>query len=240
MSGHGLLVGNDVVDLSDPRMHAKHDDERFVRRVLADEEREAVAASGEPGRFLWALWAAKEAGFKVASKRRHTVPPFVHAAFVVRLAEGGGDAWMGVVHYEELELPVTVYRRPGVLHAVAQHRQASADPRAMIGLSLERLDRAGAPWDGPLDVVRARLTEAEARAVHSAPSAAVRVGAKQEVARVLGAEESRVEIVCPEGPVGRTPPEVHLDGRAADADVSLSHHGGWIAWAWAGLPPAPV
>jgi hypothetical protein len=51
-------------------------------------------------------------------------------------------------------------------------------------------------------------------------------------------DEARVEIVCAPGPASQRPPRVLLDGRDAEADVSLSHDGRWIAWAlWA--PPMP-
>jgi hypothetical protein len=44
-------------------------------------------------------------------------------------------------------------------------------------------------------------------------------------------DEQRVQVVSSEGPKGRVPPEVLLDGGPAGADVSLSHHGRWLAWA---------
>jgi hypothetical protein len=72
--------------------------------------------------------------------------------------------------------------------------------------------------------------------VYSVPSAAVRVGARGDLAGAIGVAERRVEIVCGPGAVGRRPPRVLLDGEETEADVSLSHDGPLIAWAvWAGL-----
>ena len=65
---------------------------------------------------------------------------------------------------------------------------------------------------------------------NSRSSALVRLGARAALARALGVEESRLQVVCGAGPAGRVPPEVLLDGDAAPADVSLSHHGRWLAW----------
>jgi hypothetical protein len=90
-------------------------------------------------------------------------------------------------------------------------------------------------WNGSLEDLMGRFTDREADAVRSVESAAVRLGAREDVARLLGVSEQRVEIVCDPGPAGRRPPRVLLDGSAATADVSLSHDGGWIAWAiWVG------
>ena len=70
-----LVVGNDVVDLSDPRWAHKEGDERFLARVFTPSERRAIEAAPDPARALWAHWAAKEAAFKVVSKRRAPRPP---------------------------------------------------------------------------------------------------------------------------------------------------------------------
>ena len=59
----------------------------------------------------------------------------------------------------------------------------------------------------------------------------MRLGARAALSTALGVEEGRLEIVCAPGATGRRPPRVLLDGSPAAADVSLSHHGNWIAWA---------
>ena len=96
---------------------------------------------------------------------------------------------------------------------------------------VERLDRPETPWAGSLENLLQRLTESERASVHAAASAAVRIGARAEVARFLDLPEDRVEIVCAPGPYGRRPPAVLVDGAPAKVDVSLSHDGPWIAWA---------
>jgi hypothetical protein len=211
-------VGNDVVDLDDAALQGKSTHGRFLERVLDPEERAAVVESDDPHLALWTRWAAKEAAFKVVSKLRGAPPVFVHRAFGVR---------GGVVEYEELRLPFRVLRDGPVLHVVST---AGADP-ASATVRTARLGDPGAPWDGPLESLLARLTPREADAVHSRPSGAVRLGARATLASALGVPERRLEIVCAPGPVGRRPPMVLLDGAPAAADVSLSHHGDWIAWA---------
>ena len=75
------------------------------------------------------------------------------------------------------------------------------------------------------------FTDRERDAVYSRESAAVRVGARGDLATLLGVSEERIEIVCSPGPTSQRPPRVLLDGEQAEADVSLSHDGSWIAWA---------
>ena len=94
-------VGNDVVDLDDPRCRGKGADERFLGRVLAPAEREAVRASADPDLALWCRWAAKEAAFKAVTRIRGEPPPFVHADFLVERA----SVSEGTVRWRDLSLP---------------------------------------------------------------------------------------------------------------------------------------
>jgi phosphopantetheinyl transferase (holo-ACP synthase) len=211
-------VGNDVVDLDAPALRGKTAHARFLERVLAPSEREAVLAATDPHRALWTAWAAKEAAYKVVTKLRGEAPVFVHRSFVTERE---------TVTFEGARIPFRVVGVDPALHVVAA---AGADPGS-VAVGLARVDERGAPWDAPLQRLLGRFTEREADAVHSRASAAVRLGARAALAAALDVAERRLEIVCAPGFAGRRPPNVLLDGRAAPADVSLSHHGGWIGWA---------
>lgn len=217
-------VGNDLVDLADPRCVGKARDERFLARVLTAGERSLVAESVDPDRVLWTLWAAKEAAFKAVSKSTGRVPVFVHADFEVEVQDGEE----GKVRWQRIEVPFLVRggRSTGSLHVVAW--RGTPRPR-MTGGSSTVDERA------PL---RGRLSSRELRGVHSAASAHVRLEARAHLARVSGAPEEELEIVCDEGPAGRMPPRVLRRGAPAPWDVSLSHHGSLVAWVVA-LPVGP-
>lgn len=221
------VVGNDIVDLLHPSTAAKHTDERFLRRVLGAGEREALAASAHPAVELWAFWAAKEAAYKVASKLRGSPPAFVHPAFSVAWAAVGAGRWRGQVTYEEMVMPVEAWTAGTAIHALAA--PGTEMPPARWGI--ERLDAPTEEWSALLSEILPRFTPREADAVHSFPSAWVRLLARPALALALGAEETDVEIVCAPGVTGRRPPRVLLAGRPAPGDVSLSHHGSWVAWA---------
>jgi len=221
------VVGNDIVDLQDPRTAGKHHDARFLARVLHDIERAVLERADDAATALWAFWAAKESAYKVASKLRGDPPVFAHAAFSVTWMESGPTRWRGRVAYQELRIPVEVLLDGTVIRGIAAIG-------AEVGAVLQRAEPLLEPpeaWSARLSELLPRFTEREADAVHSLPSAAVRIRARQTLADVLGAPEHDVEIVCDSGVTGRRVPHVFLGGRPADADVSLSHHGSWIAWA---------
>ncbi len=230
----GRFVGIDVVDLADPRCAGKHADERFLRRVLAETERETLAAAADPVVALWRLWAAKEAAFKVASKLRGAPPPFVHAAFQVTALESGDG--FGSVAWEDLSVRIHWHEEPGRVAALGWDGIAAEEPVEWGWGAAGDLD----PNPGaPLDILLARLTDRERRPVHSRGSALVRLAARATLAQALAVDELRIEVVCNEGPRGRIPPHVLLDGAPAPADVSLSHHGRWLAWGVRLTAPRP-
>ena len=79
-----MSVGNDVVDLDDPetRIEALHP--RWAERVFTEAERRALAASRVRHRLHWALWAAKESGYK-ALRRLDPAAVFSPRAFEIEL-----------------------------------------------------------------------------------------------------------------------------------------------------------
>jgi phosphopantetheinyl transferase (holo-ACP synthase) len=107
------VVGNDVVDLTDPAIADHHLRERFVSRVCAPEERVRVATAFD----LWALFAAKEAAYKALVKLGHA-PGFGHRE--IRVAS---DLSKVCWHGNDLELVVGGDEQH--IHAVAWSRSRS-------------------------------------------------------------------------------------------------------------------
>jgi phosphopantetheine--protein transferase-like protein len=240
-----VFVGNDVVDLANPRTQGRASDARFLARVFTAAEQEAIHATGGSDVEIWSRWAAKEAGFKSISKVIGAQPAFLHRAFEVAwsdavepsdeaAASAGPEAVvvrLGTVRHADHVAQVSVRMRPGAIDAVAVCTPEDAAGEVQIQRRVERLLDPGGCWRGSLEELLARFSEREADAVRTLESAAVRLGARADVARMLGVTEERIEIVCAPGPSTQRPPRVLLDGCGAAADVSLSHDGGWIAWA---------
>jgi phosphopantetheinyl transferase (holo-ACP synthase) len=119
------MLGNDVVDLSDPEAGESALHPRFDERVFVASERALLAASREPRALRWALWAAKEAACK-AARRRDPRLAFRPRGFVVQ-----GDR----VRHAAGEFRVRVEREGDALHAVAL--SAGAAPRRLAARSAE-------------------------------------------------------------------------------------------------------
>lgn len=218
-------VGNDVVDRSHPRCRDKVRDARFLERVFDVRERERILAASDVDRALWRAWGAKEAAFKVISKVRGSPPPFSHIR--LRVTDDGPAG--GVVAYGDVEI---TFREE--LHGSNE----SVHVLAWLPGSRPRIEtRVEVLPDGPPPVER--LTDRERRAVYSAASGWIRVLAKADLAEVLGLPPAAVEIACSPGPPGRGIPHVLVHGRADEWDISLSHHGRFLAWALAGPAARP-
>jgi phosphopantetheinyl transferase (holo-ACP synthase) len=131
-------TGNDVVDLGDPANVGADQRSRFISRVLADAEREAVRVSGDPTALLWTFVAAKEAAFKLACKLGPR-PVFAHRSFVV-------DPLLSWVRHGGRRFHLWVDRAGDRVHAVVSTDEsppfavaASIDPTQDPGIAARRL-----------------------------------------------------------------------------------------------------
>ena len=235
-----VILGNDVVDLSDPRCRGKASDRRFLRRVFTQRETAAILESPTPDLALWQRWAAKEAAFKAVSRLLSSPPPFEHARFQVALEPVSGESSSalslsrGWVRYEGTRVVCACHQNADWVHAVAWYPgEGGVDgegPSIVTGLSpLEEGDPEGE--DGWETRLRPRFSDREWGCVYSRPSAVTRLLARASMALTLGVGETRLEIVCGPGNPGRRLPHVLLDGKESGSSVSLSHHGKLSAWA---------
>lgn len=219
------VVGNDVVDLDQPRCAGKAEDLRFVDRVFAALERDCILKAQDPDRALWQRWAAKEAAYKVVTKLLGDPPVFAHAAFVVDIDPEGSR---GTVTYREFTVPFTLHEGPDHLHTIAVHSGArSKDYRVVAGM-----EAADAGTSLPLDALRDQFTPAERAFIHGTPSALARLAARRDMAAALAVEQGDILILAEEGPPGRVPPVVRVGGDFGRVDLSLSHDGRYVAWAF--------
>lgn len=231
----GRFVGVDVVDLALGEARHGGRDPRFLRRVFTGAERDRIRAAEDPAREVWTLWAAKEAAFKVVSKVLGAPPVFRHQAFEVRDAPGTqassvwyeGRSFRITTQADDVRIVVHAWSHPASMILVCDLDLAEAEALLDVAEPFDRW-RAG------------HLAPEEREAVHSRPSALVRLMARRDAARHLDLPEDRLSIRCDPGPSGRRPPHLFLDGAPLpSADVSLSHHGRRLAWAL-DLPWAPV
>ncbi len=235
-----VILGTDVVDLTDPRCRGKASDRRFLRRVFTQPETAAILESPTPDLALWQRWAAKEAAFKAVSQLLSSPPPFEHARFQVTLEPVSGEGpsalslTRGWVRYDDIRVVCACHQDADWVHAVAwqtgEGENAGEAPSIVTGLSpLEEGDPEGeCGWEARL---QPRFSDREWGCVHSRASAVTRLLARASLALTLGVGETRLEIACGPGNPGRRLPHVLLDGKKSGSSVSLSHHGKLAAWA---------
>jgi len=234
-----LLVGNDIVDLSLLECQGKSGHTRFMQRVFSRREQQAILSSADTDRMLWLHWAAKEAAYKIISKLQPR-PVFAHPRFEATVCYELSPCPPKCTCRQTFPLSVTYEAVRVELQAVLTHAwvhvygaldgDAASVPahRVMAGVSTLR------PLpEQTLEILSSYLSPAEMESVHSQPSALVRLHAKARLAQHLHVSPERLQIVRPGPPGDRQPPRLLVDGRHADdVDLSLSHHGNHIAWAF--------
>jgi hypothetical protein len=222
-TSEGSMLGNDVVDLRDSDSQVATHPARFDARVFSPSERALLRGGPHASRLRWQLWSAKEAAFKAAKKRR-AATVFSPPRFEVALC--GGDCGR-VLHRRDAQPPecfeVNWWHDADAVHAVARSEDAHrADGSGMLVHGFRR-ESAGRPTD------RREPDTAWG------PSSAVRQFACEELGRELSAPTDTLQIRTR----GRVP-ELWLDARPANASLSLSHHGDWIAFAcWIDVTSQP-
>jgi len=241
---HSWHLGNDVVDLTDPRHGGKAGDNRFLQRVFSPEEQEDIRTSLNPDRALWMRWAGKEAAFKTVSKAQGSAPIFNHPSFRTTvfgrrgaLPDGAPPpdnpmSRFGQVEYERFLLPLRIEVVGTTLHAVTWTPDPGHDIPPFVWGSQEAVGPTH-DWRGLLE---ARFSAKEWDCVSHRASALARLAARRSLAASLKVEDTAIEIGCGPGEPGRRIPKVLLGGEEAPVDLTLSHHGRLLAWAYL-IPP---
>jgi len=115
------MIGNDIIDLSDPESSPNACHSRFDRRVFSVDEFEALSSDYSEVQRRWILWSAKEAAYK-AARRVSADVSFSPLCFVVDLDR----ALCGSVQHEGYSWMVRVEVERDCVHAVVG--QADAFP----------------------------------------------------------------------------------------------------------------
>ena len=200
-----MLVGNDVVDLSDAESRPEALHARFDARVFTSDEWTALSASASPYTLRWTLWAAKESAYKVAKKIDPAARFFPRDFLVRRIGEERAE-----VTYETGPFDVRLDRTDEWVHAVATLPAANIlSTHRPVSAGVERLEALGT---GPSRKVR-ELACAALGARMNLPPGQVQIRSERGIPFFL------------------------FQNRRLPVDLSLSHHGRFLAWAWADRYP---
>jgi len=224
-------VGNDIVDLKDPANAQKSADLRFLKKILADTETERFCGWNNPDTALWSIWACKEAAYKVLKKQTGDAA-FVPRRWSVHLrrpssAAGhenirhsdvrSGDQNRGafaageVMIPEKNSVPFILFSSLSYVHCVA------ADCFDVLNKAIWHVDELPCGRD-PEDTDSSKF---------------VRKCLIHALSDFLPEESRRIKIVrtFPEGGELQ-PPAVYLNDVKSGIDISLSHDGRFVAFAF--------
>ncbi len=216
-----LIVGNDIIDLNLSVVANKADDLRFVKRICSPDEEDLLAVAEDQQLLLWYIWSAKESAYKIA-KKYCCATVFSPQQFIVNRISSAirsDTEASGEVTYQGMQIPVRWQHRSTNIHCVGVWPdQAAAFDEVVVGIDdLSSTKR----------VTGDRLSQQETESIHSVPSQRVR-----QLAKRLLAEHgvNNVEIIRHRVGNRWGPPRLWHDKRVlAEYDVSLSHHGQFIA-----------
>lgn len=232
MSLPTVLAANDVVDLQRFSQRG-HLSERFLQRVCTQSERDFVENSSKPQSALAAIWAAKETAYKLVTKISGR-PVFVHRDFVVMCPE---DFDFSAAHtaltvaYRDLILEILANCNLARMSAYCFYELpgAAADHELIAeAMDIETAQSSLGEWQ-----MAEAFTAAESQSIKLQESALVRMLCKQRLAGRLDLDSDSVQIIRERENGDFKPPHVVVQNQRADIDVSLSHHGDWLAWAYA-------
>jgi hypothetical protein len=205
------MVGNDVVDLRDPDADASTLHPRFDLRAFAECERSSLAAHADAPRERWAMWAAKEAAYKLARRLDGTVV-FSPPRFVVSWDSVDAQRCERRGRVRHPAGPFDVLLREGDDHVHAIALLPGTDPAGLVA-GIDRPDLR-VTYAGP-----------------EGPGRSARALARAAVGRSLGLPLEALEV----RKRGRVP-ELWLRGEPTAGDLSLSHHGALVAFAYLASP----
>lgn len=220
-NGTSRLIGNDIIDLSLPPVSAKVDNSRFMNRICSSEEEKLLAATQKQQLLLWYMWSAKESAYKIA-KKYHSETVFSPKQFIVNRISS--CIWLnnevdGEVSYKGMHIPVRWQHRSTYIHCVGVWPdQTGAFDEIAVGI--EDLSSAEI-------IVEKRLSRHETESILSSTSQRVRQLAKQLLSE-HGLND--VEIIRHRAGNCWGPPYIRRHKRIlTECDLSLSHHGRFIA-----------
>jgi len=233
-------LGNDAVDLHHHGGLDKARDARFLARVCSPEEEDVIRSSPDADTALWVHWAGKESIYKSVSKALGSPPVFHHPRFRVAFPEGAlpdflsprptpGELLLaGSGTYGDLHFQLLVKGTESFVHAISwMDRPGRGSPEV-----LAQCEKWPDGTRGPAQGLEEHFSAMEWACVTHRASGLTRILARKALAAALGISEDLLEIRCGPGSPGRRIPSVWREGEEVPVDLSLSHHGRFLAWAF--------
>ena len=203
-------IGNDIVDLKEPANAGKSRDSRFLKKILTVAEIDFVQNAENHNKALWALWSCKEAAYKVI-KKKCVDAAFLPCRWMVILEKSESACLEGEVKIPDAEVVyIRLFSHFRYVHCVGADRPAD----------LDRL------------VCKVKVLPEKENEKGIDPSLFARKCLTRSLADFFRLNFSDIKINRIKEKNELQPPHVYINGKKSDIDISLSHDGHLVAYAF--------
>lgn len=211
------LIGNDVVDL---HLASEKVNQRFIQRVFTDDEQYLIKQTSAS--MLWRLWSAKETAYKIISKiNPDTI--FSHRLFATEITSVNQQQL--TLNYQDKSITMKTMAKQNALHTLAVYPQGQIWQHHYRQINDAELKY----WQNQENLQQAFKPQ-ELASIHHPPSAIARVDIKNVLEKHLQIEPSVITIIRPKIANKSQAPYLLINQQTCEFDISISHHGEWVAW----------
>jgi len=208
------------VDLTNPQARGKNRDTRFIDRVFSEDERQQILNCSEPDFLLWSLWAGKETGYKAICKANADVTSAprryeVKLDIPEKIVREDESFISGVVETPYDPVFIRIFAGNDYIHCIGIAGRSGAINSVIRGVQKIK-----------------KMQEGEIRHSPNAASVRVRELAKRKISSHLKQDIEDIDILRLKGPRGLGSPIVSIKGNKAVVDISLSHDGNFVSYAF--------
>ncbi len=162
--------------------------------------------------MLWVLWASKEASYKAVSKSQPGISSSPREYEVSLQKNITNPSVSGVVKTPNGSIPVRIFKTNNSIHCIATTGTTESIDSIIWGVQ--------------------RIT-GDQRSPQYSESFAVREAAKKHLSLYFNLSPDEIEIRRSKGARGLEAPVVYINDCLAGVDISLSHEGEFVAYAFA-------
>jgi hypothetical protein len=211
-------------------------DSRYLKKTLTDEEIEIVHLSQNPDRALWSFWACKEAAYKVL-KKSHPMDSFIPHRWSarIRLPSAKHPASLETESNILLKSITGSYHQPheGYQkgHVITPEREA-VDVYLSSHLSYVHCIASNSLAALDSSIWGVNILPGRKNGQNDNPSSLAGKCLACRLAIFLRLSQSDIKIRRIKNGTELLPPIVYIGGMRADIDISLSHDGRFVSYAF--------
>ncbi|MBT8489534.1 MAG: 4'-phosphopantetheinyl transferase superfamily protein [Deltaproteobacteria bacterium] len=208
------------MDLTDPRSKGRSLDTRFIDRVFTLQEQEQIVNGGSPDVLVWSFWAGKETAYKILRKVHGNVTA-APRRYEVKMSTSGNDrddnksCISGVVRTPYDTVSIRIFTEANYIHCIGVTGAEELMRSVIWGIHKGELS------EGEGDIYLPETASVEIRKL-----------ATKEIATYFQEDIENIAILRFKDSHGLGPPTVYIRGKEAILDISLSHDGQFLSYAF--------